>query len=91
MYGVQADFSPTYHAFQLMTHMFSPYQLNPFNFNPLQDVLLKRHRLRRALRKSERAITLFLSATNVRTGKIKVFENDEISASTPCSPPPACR
>ena len=30
-----------YLAFQAMTHMFSPYQINPFNFNPLKDVLVK--------------------------------------------------
>jgi len=77
MYGVQADFSPTYHAFQLMTHMFSPYQLNPFNFNPLKDVLLKLIDFN-ALSQSERATRVFLSATNVRTGKIKVFENKDL-------------
>ncbi len=77
MYGVQADFSPTYHAFQLMTHMFSPYQLNPFNFNPLKDVLLKLIDFD-ALAQSERATRVFLSATNVRTGKIKVFENKDL-------------
>ena len=37
--GFQAELSPTYHAFRMMTHLFSPYQLNPFNFNPLKDVL----------------------------------------------------
>ena len=40
-YGFQSEFSPTFMAFQAMTHLFSPYQLNPFNFNPLKDVLLK--------------------------------------------------
>ncbi len=40
-YGFQTEFSPTYMAFQAMTHMFSPYQLNPFDFNPLKEVLLK--------------------------------------------------
>ena len=78
MYGIQADFSPTYHAFQLMTHLFSPYQLNPFNFNPLKDVLLKVIDFD-TLPHSESATRVFLSATNVRTGKIKVFENRELS------------
>jgi NTE family protein len=78
MYGIQADFSPTYHAFQLMTHLFSPYQLNPFNFNPLKDVLLKVIDFD-TLPGSESATRVFLSATNVRTGKIKVFENRELS------------
>ena len=77
-YGIQADFSPTYHAFQVMTHLFSPYQLNPFNFNPLKDVLLKVIDFD-TLAHCDRATRVFLSATNVRTGKIKVFENAELS------------
>ena len=79
MYGIQADFSPTYHAFQLMTHLFSPYQLNPFNFNPLKDVLLKVIDFDTLNIAPESATRVFLSATNVRTGKIKVFENRELS------------
>src|SRR5215470_16444921 len=31
--GFGAELSPAFFAFQSMTHMFSPYQLNPFNFN----------------------------------------------------------
>jgi hypothetical protein len=30
--GFGAELSPAYFAFQAMTHMFSPYQLNPLNF-----------------------------------------------------------
>jgi NTE family protein len=77
-YGFQPDLSPVYHAFQVMTHLYSPYQLNPFNFNPLKDVLLKVVDFDR-LARSERATRVFLSATNVRTGKIKVFQNEELS------------
>ncbi|HEY7670288.1 MAG TPA: patatin-like phospholipase family protein [Hyphomicrobium sp.] len=77
-YGFQSDFSPTYHAFQVLTHLFSPYQLNPFNFNPLKDVLLKVVDFEK-LSRSDRATRIFLSATNVRTGKIRVFHNAELS------------
>jgi NTE family protein len=77
-YGFQSDFSPTFHAFQAMTHLFSPYQLNPCNFNPLKDVLLKVVDFER-LAACTRAPRIFLSATNVRTGKIRVFENAELS------------
>ncbi len=77
-YGFQSDFSPTFHAFQAMTHLFSPYQLNPFNFNPLKDVLLKVVDFEK-LANCNRATRVFLSATNVRTGKIRVFENPELS------------
>ena len=77
--GIRSDISSTFLAFQAMTHVFSPYQLNPFNFNPLKDVLARVVDFDR-LRKCSSAPRLFLSATNVRTGKIKVFANETISA-----------
>ncbi len=77
-YGFQSEFSPTYHAFQAMTHLFSPYQLNPFNFNPLSDVLLKVVDFEK-LSHCNKATRIFLSATNVRTGKIRVFHNEELT------------
>ena len=57
---------------------FSPYQLNPFDFNPLKDVLLQVVDFER-LAACNKATRLFLSATNVRSGKIKVFQNPELS------------
>ena len=77
-YGYQPEFSPAFMVFQAMSHLFSPYQLNPFNFNPLKDVLLKVVDFER-LSYCNRATRLYLSATNVRTGKIKVFENAQMS------------
>lgn len=65
-------------GFKLLTSTFSPYQLNPMNFNPLREVL-ESHVDFEALRAS-RATKLFLSATNVRTGRVKVFPTKEISA-----------
>ena len=63
--------------FDLVTRLFSPYQLNPFNYNPLRQVLTETIDFG-ALRSDHCPVKLFLSATNVRTGKIKVFPNDEI-------------
>ena len=80
-YGLQPEFSPTYMAFQAMTHLFSPYQLNPFDINPLKDVLTAVVDFEH-LSKCPRATRIFLSATNVRSGKIKVFSNAEVSADT---------
>ncbi len=76
--GADLDFSPTFFLFQAMTHAFSPYQINPFNLNPLKSVLSDVVDFDR-IAKCNRAPGLFLSATNVRTGKIKVFENDAMS------------
>jgi NTE family protein len=63
----------------MMTRLLSPYQFNPLNYNPLRDVLEKTidfERLRR-----ENVVKLFLCATNVRTGKVKIFENGELTVS----------
>ncbi len=58
--------------------MFSPYQWNPLNINPLRSVIEQTVDFER-LRTSP-AVKLFLTATNVRTGKVKVFTNEEMSA-----------
>lgn len=78
-FGCHSEFSPTFIAFQALTHLFSPYQLNPFNFNPLKDVLTKVVDFD-ALCKCSETTRIFLSATNVRTGKIRVFGNSELTA-----------
>ena len=77
--GFHSEFSPSFMAFQAMTHLFSPYQLNPFDFNPLRDVLVKIVDFEH-LKVCPIATRLYLSATNVRTGKVKIFENGDLSA-----------
>jgi len=64
--------------FEMVSRFLSPYQLNPFNYNPLRQLIgeiIDFERLRQ-----DSAIKLFLSATNVRTGKIKVFTDKDITA-----------
>jgi len=71
--------SPAFAFMGFMTRLWSPYQLNPLNINPLRDALEATVDFA-ALRGPDCPVKLFLSATNVRTGKIKVFEKDEICA-----------
>jgi len=71
------DASPAFLMFDMMTRLFSPYQFNPLNVNPLRQALDETVNFA-ALRQCE-AIKLFISATNVRTGKIRVFENKDLS------------
>jgi NTE family protein len=73
------NWSPGFLLLDLLTRLFSPYQFNPLNHNPVRDVLNASIDFE-VLRKADCAIKLFLSATNVRTGKIRVFETEEISA-----------
>jgi len=71
------DTSPAYVAMDLMTRVLSPYDLNPFGLNPLRTILgeiIDFDRLARA------PILLFITATNVRTGRGRVFRNAEITA-----------
>jgi len=56
----------------------SPYQLNPTDANPMRDLLVDAVDFERV--RQQRVVKLFLSATNVRTGKVAVFPNKEITA-----------
>jgi NTE family protein len=62
---------------ELMTRLFLPYEFNPLGQNPLRDALLDSVDFT-ALTAKTCPIKLYLAATNVRTGKIKVFDNSEI-------------
>ncbi len=62
----------------MLTRMLSPYQLNPMNVNPLRGVLERSVDFRRL--EGCRAVKLFISATNVKTGKVRVFQSGEITA-----------
>lgn len=72
------DKNPFFLAMDVATRFVSPYDFNPFNINPLRDVL-EREVDFEALRKN-RDIRIFLSATNVHTGKVRVFQGKEITA-----------
>ncbi len=72
------DSSPGYLFFDHLTRMVSPYQLNPVNHNPLQDLVESQVDFDRVA-KCDR-VKLFVSATNVHTGRVRVFAHDEISA-----------
>ena len=56
----------------------SPYQLNPFDINPMRDLLNAVIDFERV--RQQQVVKLFLSATNVRTGKVTIFTNIEITA-----------
>lgn len=71
------DNAISYQAFDLFTRVFSPYQFNPFNINPLRDILKKCIDFD-DLKRCD-ATKLFLSATNVRTGKVHLFETKDVS------------
>lgn len=69
--------SPGYIGFNMLSGMFSPYDLNPLDFNPLRDVVAEQIDFD-AVRNCD-AFNTFVSATNVLNGKVRVFNRDEIS------------
>src|SRR5688572_28900606 len=72
------DFSPMYHFFNSLSQVMSPYQLNPSNMNPLRDLIAEVVDFE-ALRANKTAAKLFICATNVKNGRIRVFNKDEVT------------
>jgi NTE family protein len=66
-----------YFMFDTMAKILSPYQFNPFDYNPLRDVLVQSVNFEE-LRKCD-CVKLFITATNVRSGKVKIFNTNEIT------------
>jgi NTE family protein len=71
------DMSPSYLAFDIASRFASPYEFNPLNINPLRDVVEATVDFE-AVRACDR-LKIFISATNVQSGKIKVFSDGEIT------------
>lgn len=69
--------SPLQAWYEAWSTMFSPYELNPLNLNPLRD-LMERFVDFKAVRKAKNP--LFVSATNVQSGKLRVFARETMSA-----------
>ncbi len=66
-------------AAMAFTSIASPYEFNPFDINPLRDALdeaIDFDAVRAA------PLDLFLSATNVESGRVKVFRDHEITRDT---------
>jgi NTE family protein len=70
------DSSPAFIGLDLMARVFSPYDLNPGGFHPLQDILAESIDFMRLARSP---VKLFITATNVRTGRGRIFRNPDIT------------
>jgi len=71
------DRSPAFFFFDSMSRMLSPYQWNPLDFNPLRNVLDKTVDFD-AVRRCE-CTKLFISTTHVQSGKVRVFDCENIT------------
>jgi NTE family protein len=70
------DTSPAYLAMDMLSRIFSPYDLNPTGFNPLRQVLADSIDFERL---ASSPIKLFITATNVHTGRGRIFRNSQIT------------
>jgi len=69
--------NPVYHAMDALSRVASPYQLNPMNLNPLRDLV--EHSIDFDMVRRCTAFQVFISATNVETGKVKVFPREGLT------------
>ncbi len=71
------EMSPGFMFMDFISRVFSPYQLNPSNANPLRDVISevvdfdKIH--------AAKKVKLFICASNVMTGRLRVFDKTDVS------------
>ncbi|WP_428409221.1 patatin-like phospholipase family protein [Hyphococcus sp.] len=73
----------SYQIFDAVTRAFSPYQFNPFDVNPLRRILngcIDFDSLKECTK-----FKLFIAATNVRSGKVHVFETKDMTTDVVCA------
>lgn len=71
------DHSPSYLFFDVVSRFASPYEFNPLNANPLRDVVGRIVDFDKV--HCCAGVKLFIAATNVFTGKIRVFREKEVT------------
>lgn len=75
--GIGPMVSATYNAFDTLTRTVSPYEFNPFDINPLRDILNSCIDFTQLSMCND--VKLFINATNVKTGKARIFETKDIT------------
>ncbi|MEO1205889.1 MAG: patatin-like phospholipase family protein [Pseudomonadota bacterium] len=69
--------SPVFMWWQAMSQVLSPYDTNPFDINPLLQAICEFMDFDRVQRSR---VKTFIAATNVETGRAKIFRRDELTA-----------
>ena len=76
--GASVSLAPMVQLMLQWAHYFSPAQINPFDLNPLRDIISAQIDFERLRRDSP--VKLFIAATHANSGKLKVFREHEVSA-----------
>ena len=71
-------YSPVNTMIDMFSRVASPYDTNPLNINPLRELIESTVDFEKV--RACEALQLFIAATNVHSGKIKVFEREELTA-----------
>lgn len=74
---VGVDISPSSMALDMLTKIFSPYQFNLFDINPLRGIIEEMVDFDQLNRESP--VALYINATNARTGKGRIFTDKELT------------
>ena len=77
-YGL--EWSPGFRVSEALGQHLSPYEFNPLNLNPLREILLALVDFDRL--RQDCPLKLFIAATQVRTGKLRIFQTHELTAET---------
>lgn len=75
--NVGIDISPSTMALDYLTKIFSPYQFNLFDLNPLRGIVEEMVDFKALNKKSP--VKLYINATNARTGESRIFDHKEVS------------
>jgi NTE family protein len=70
--------TPVQTWFGAMSHYFSPYDVNPLNINPLKDLIERFVDFDKLHASTD--LQLFITATNVQTGRVRIFAREKITA-----------
>lgn len=76
--GQSVSLLPAMRMMLQWAHYFSPHQLNPFDLNPLRDILQAQVDFERL--RAQSPLKLFIAATHANSGKVRLFRTPEISA-----------
>lgn len=69
--------TPAARLFMHWAQLLSPYQFNPLGLNPLREVLAEQFDFERL--RSASPVRLFIAATHANSGRLRLFENAELS------------
>jgi NTE family protein len=70
--------TPVQAWFNAVSRYFSPYDVNPLNINPLKDLI--EHFVDFEALQACQDLQIFITATNVQTGRVRIFPREKITA-----------